>query len=87
MKVTSRIAMALTICFLVSPAQAGEGHDAGYSWAAEKGIDDPDNCYSASGEAINNSPSFTEGCLEYLQENGITNEDDEPIDEDDEDAQ
>ena len=79
--------MAVAISVLVPPAQAGEGHDAGYSWAAEKGIDDPVNCYSASGEAINNSPSFTEGCLEYLQENGVTNEDDEPTDEDDEDNQ
>ena len=82
MKAILRIAIAATISVSVPLAQAGEGHDAGYSWAAEKGIDDPDNCYSASGQAINNSPSFTEGCLEYLQENGITNEDDEPIDED-----
>jgi len=66
--------------------QAGEGHDAGYAWAEKHSIDDPDNCYDRYGNAINNSPSFTAGCLEYLHDEGITNDEDEPrrkADEDD----
>ena len=39
------------------------GHEAGYDWAAENGIDDPDNCGG-------NSWSFTEGCRAYAEENG-----------------
>jgi hypothetical protein len=37
------------------------GHEAGYQWAEEKGIDDPDDC---SG----NSNSFVEGCRAYAEE-------------------
>jgi uncharacterized lipoprotein NlpE involved in copper resistance len=37
------------------------GHEAGYQWAVEKGIDDPDDC---SG----NSNSFIEGCIAYAKE-------------------
>jgi hypothetical protein len=39
------------------------GHDAGYNWAEENGIDDPDNCGG-------NSWSFEEGCRAYAEENG-----------------
>lgn len=67
---------------LPSMSSAGEGYDAGYRWAERNGIDDPSYCYSRSGGYVNNSASFTEGCLAYLQDEGITNEDDEPIDED-----
>jgi hypothetical protein len=42
-------------------ASAQSGHDAGYQWAAEHGIEHPDEC---SG----NSDSFIEGCEEYAQE-------------------
>jgi len=38
------------------------GHDAGYNWAQENGIDDPDNCGG-------NSWSFEEGCRSYAEEN------------------
>lgn len=38
------------------------GHEAGYEWAEEKGITDPDDC---SG----NSNSFVEGCIAYAEEN------------------
>jgi hypothetical protein len=37
------------------------GHEAGYQWAEENGIDDPDDC---SG----NSDSFVEGCETYAEE-------------------
>lgn len=37
------------------------GHEAGYQWAEENGIDDPDDC---SG----NSNSFVEGCEAYAEE-------------------
>lgn len=39
------------------------GHEAGYQWAAENGITDPDNCGG-------NSWSFVEGCRAYAEENG-----------------
>ncbi|MCX6740326.1 MAG: hypothetical protein NTZ49_03805 [Candidatus Parcubacteria bacterium] len=38
------------------------GHEAGYDWAEEKGIDDVDDC---SGK----SQSFIEGCQAYVEEN------------------
>lgn len=37
------------------------GHDAGYEWASDKGIDDPDDCGG-------NSDSFIEGCQAYANE-------------------
>lgn len=39
------------------------GHEAGYDWAAENGIDDPYDCGG-------NSQSFIEGCMVYAEENG-----------------
>ena len=37
------------------------GHDAGYEWAEENDIDDPDDCDG-------NSDSFIEGCQTYAEE-------------------
>lgn len=37
------------------------GHEAGYQWAEENGIDDPDICGG-------NSNSFIEGCQSYAEE-------------------
>lgn len=37
------------------------GHEAGYNWAEEKGIDDPSDCGG-------NSTSFIEGCESYTEE-------------------
>lgn len=34
------------------------GHEAGYEWAQENGITQPDDCYS-------HSPSFEQGCRSY----------------------
>ena len=39
------------------------GHEAGYEWAAERDITDPDDCGG-------NSWSFIEGCRAYAEENG-----------------
>jgi hypothetical protein len=66
-------------------AMAGEGFDAGYNWAERKGIDDPDDCYNRSGGYINNSRSFTEGCLAYVHEEAASNEDTERDSEDEDD--
>lgn len=79
---------ALCLSAFSSAAVADESHDAGYNWADNRGIDDPDDCYSSqpgrwAGDYINNSRSFTEGCLEYLKDEGVTDEDDELDDEDD----
>ena len=38
------------------------GHEAGYEWAADKGISDPSDCGG-------NSESFIEGCEAYANEN------------------
>jgi hypothetical protein len=43
------------------------GHEAGYNWAEEHGIDDESDCDTA-GET-SNSPSFAEGCRAYVREN------------------
>ncbi len=37
------------------------GHEAGYNWAEEKGITDPDDCGGKS-------DSFIEGCRSYAEE-------------------
>lgn len=37
------------------------GHEAGYEWAEENGIDDPSDCHG-------NSQSFIEGCQAYAEE-------------------
>ena len=37
------------------------GHEAGYAWAEEQGISDPDDCGG-------NSLSFEEGCRAYAEE-------------------
>ena len=37
------------------------GHQAGYRWAEENGIDDPNECDG-------NSDSFNEGCQSYVEE-------------------
>lgn len=42
----------------VSPYDEGTGHDAGFQWAEENGIDDPTDCGG-------DSDSFIEGCEEY----------------------
>lgn len=39
------------------------GHEAGYQWAEEQGITDPDECGG-------NSQSFQEGCRAYAEEQG-----------------
>jgi hypothetical protein len=38
-----------------------QGHEAGYEWAEENDIDDPDDCGG-------NSDSFIEGCQAYAEE-------------------
>jgi hypothetical protein len=63
------VLICLISFFCSSYAFAGEGHDAGRNWAEEREVDDPDECYNSSGGSINNSASFTEGCLEYMEEN------------------
>lgn len=53
------------------------GHEAGYNWAEENGIDDESDCDTAGDTS--NSPSFAEGCRAYVQENEPTdNTDDDP---------
>jgi hypothetical protein len=53
------------------------GHEAGYQWAEQHGISDPDDC---SGD----SQSFVEGCRAYAKEqrepNDTQGDDDEPSD-------
>lgn len=51
------------------------GHEAGYEWAEENGITDPDDCGG-------NSESFIEGCRAYAgeegQNGGVMDEEDSP---------
>ena len=46
------------------------GHQAGYDWAEQHDIDDPDDCNG-------NSQSFIEGCEEYAEEQAPSVEEDE----------
>jgi hypothetical protein len=50
------------------------GHEAGYNWAEEHGIDDADDCDTAGDTS--NSPSFAEGCRAYVEENSPSKDDD-----------
>jgi|HubBroStandDraft_5_1064220.scaffolds.fasta_scaffold520303_1 hypothetical protein len=45
------------------------GHEAGYQWAEEQGIEDPEDCGG-------NSQSFIEGCQAYAEEQEHDSEDD-----------
>lgn len=56
--------------------QGCSGHEAGYEWAEDNDITDPDDCGG-------NSNSFIEGCQAWAEENG----DSEAEDLDDEDAE
>jgi hypothetical protein len=51
------------------------GHEAGYNWAEEHGIDDESDCDEAGDTS--NSPSFAEGCRAYVQENNPTDDTDD----------
>ena len=50
-------------------AYAGEGYDAGYEWAEQHDIDDPD--YSNG-----NSESFNEGVRQYVEDNKTDEDED-----------
>ena len=43
------------------------GHEAGYNWAEENGVNNPDDCGG-------NSDSFIEGCQTYAEEQQSTEE-------------
>lgn len=68
------IAVALMLSASPYTLLAGEGHDAGYAWAAENDIDDASDCSTPS-------LSFNQGCKEYVEENpsslSSTEDDDE----------
>src|SRR5258708_31703006 len=51
------------------------GHEAGYQWAEDNGIDDPDDCGG-------NSESFIEGCRAYAEEQQGDSRDDDGDDDD-----
>lgn len=55
------------------------GHEAGYAWAEDKGIDDPDDCGG-------NSNSFIEGCEAYAEEQQEQMIEDGECSDDDEDG-
>lgn len=50
------------------------GHEAGYEWAEDNDIDDPDKCDG-------NSDSFIEGCRSYAEEQEDTGSDFQDFDE------
>lgn len=52
----------------VSSGDWGSGHQAGYDWAEQHDIDDEGACETAGDS--HNSPSFTEGCKAYVEEQG-----------------
>jgi len=50
------------------------GHEAGYQWAEDHNIDDPDDCGG-------NSQSFIEGCQAYAEEQNRDSDDEDRNDE------
>jgi hypothetical protein len=75
----SKVLSALVIAgvnSLYTPAvMAADDYDAGYEWAEYQSVDDPARCYEMDGRNINDSAAFTAGCLQYLQDHGITEQD------------
>ena len=63
-------AITIAILFSAAAANAGEGHDAGYDWAQENEITDPDDCGGKS-------QSFIAGCEEAAEEAAQALEDEE----------
>lgn len=70
----------LAFALVVNPAVAQDfygydctedcsGHEAGYEWAEENDIRDPDDCGG-------NSQSFVEGCMAWAEENSSYDEED-----------
>jgi hypothetical protein len=51
------------------------GHEAGYRWAEEKGIQDDDDCEEAGEHS--NSPSFAEGCESYVNGDSLADDNDD----------
>jgi hypothetical protein len=72
----TRVSAIVTLA-LAPSAHAADGFTAGYEWAEYQSIDDPARCYEINGQAINNSAAFTQGCLQYLQDQGIIDENDQ----------
>ncbi len=63
------------------------GHEAGYAWAEEHDIDDEEDCDTAGDNSI--SPSFAEGCKDYVNEmapNSSDNDNDSDDDDDNNDS-
>jgi hypothetical protein len=54
------------------------GHEAGYNWAQDNGIDDETDCDTAGDNS--NSPSFAEGCRDYVRENASNDDSDNDAD-------
>ena len=54
------------------------GHEAGYEWAEDNDITDPDDCGG-------NSNSFIEGCEAWAEENGDSEDEDWDDEDEDED--
>ena len=81
--------LAVCIFGFCSNGYASDGHDAGYEWASDNGIDDPDECRSSQpgrwkDNNINNSEDFTEGCLQFLRDEEIIDDSDELKSDEDE---
>ena len=70
-------------------ASADDDYDAGWAWAEQNEVVSPDDCQSRSsdktGGDTNRSPSFVEGCMNYLRDQGIINNDDESMPDDGDD--
>ena len=71
----SALAIAGMTTLHAPAALADDDYDAGYEWAESQSVDDPARCYEMDGRNINNSAAFTAGCLQYLQDHGITEQD------------
>lgn len=65
MKIGHAILMPLLL--LSATAGAGEGTAEGYAWAEERDVSEESDCYDRDGGPINNSQSFTNGCLDFVR--------------------
>ncbi len=79
----SKSTWMLVLGVTFSSALAGQSHDAGYAWAREKDITDPESCRARARQDVDDSAAFIEGCTDYLRDEDLLNDDDATTDEND----
>lgn len=90
MKRTLFVCLLSVACMnLPQIASADDDYDAGWAWAEQNRIVNPDDCQRQpsvqTGSDMEKSDSFIEGCMDYLRDKGVVSNDDESMPDDGDD--